>query len=225
VGAVIPIYLETGSARVFAGALDWPGWCRSGRTDTAAIDTLLGYRERYAAAIGARGGALTGDGSYGVEVVERLTGGAGTDFGAPGEIPEADASAIDAAERTRLLAILQGCWRTFDAHVEAARGVDLRLGPRGGGRDLDKIRSHVLEAEQAYLAKLGSRPPKGDGGAAHLAKHRKAVRAAFTARAGDRPPPEPNLVRVLWSPRYFARRAAWHVLDHAWEIEDRATPE
>ena len=24
-----------------------------------------------------------------------------------------------------------------------------------------------------------------------------------------------------WSPRYFVRREAWHVLDHIWEIEDR----
>ena len=24
-----------------------------------------------------------------------------------------------------------------------------------------------------------------------------------------------------WTPRYFVRRAAWHVLDHAWELEDR----
>jgi hypothetical protein len=24
-----------------------------------------------------------------------------------------------------------------------------------------------------------------------------------------------------WPPRYVVRRAAWHVLDHAWEIEDR----
>ena len=26
-----------------------------------------------------------------------------------------------------------------------------------------------------------------------------------------------------WSARYFVRRAAWHVLDHAWEIEDRSS--
>jgi hypothetical protein len=26
---------------------------------------------------------------------------------------------------------------------------------------------------------------------------------------------------VIWPPRYFVRRVAWHVLDHAWEIEDR----
>jgi hypothetical protein len=25
-----------------------------------------------------------------------------------------------------------------------------------------------------------------------------------------------------WLPRYAARRCAWHVLDHAWEIEDRS---
>jgi hypothetical protein len=26
-----------------------------------------------------------------------------------------------------------------------------------------------------------------------------------------------------WPPRYASRRLIWHVLDHAWEIEDRAT--
>jgi hypothetical protein len=27
-----------------------------------------------------------------------------------------------------------------------------------------------------------------------------------------------------WTPRYAARRIAWHALDHAWEIEDRTEP-
>jgi hypothetical protein len=26
---------------------------------------------------------------------------------------------------------------------------------------------------------------------------------------------------IRWPARYYVRRAAWHVLDHAWEIEDR----
>jgi hypothetical protein len=26
-----------------------------------------------------------------------------------------------------------------------------------------------------------------------------------------------------WPPRYAFRRFAWHVLDHAWEIEDRSS--
>ena len=25
----------------------------------------------------------------------------------------------------------------------------------------------------------------------------------------------------MWTPRYLVRRAAWHVLDHTWETEDR----
>ena len=30
------------------------------------------------------------------------------------------------------------------------------------------------------------------------------------------------LVEKGWPQRYAARRIAWHVLDHAWEIEDRS---
>ncbi len=26
---------------------------------------------------------------------------------------------------------------------------------------------------------------------------------------------------LIWPPRFFVRRVVWHVLDHAWEIEDR----
>ena len=111
---------------------------------------------------------------------------------------------IDDVELARLLAILGACWSELDRRAAAATGMELRSGPRGGGRDLSKILAHVLEAEQAYLAKLGSKPPKGDGSTAHVAAHRAAVRAAFMARAMDRPVPEPNLVRVFWTPRYFS---------------------
>jgi hypothetical protein len=83
---------------------------------------------------------------------------------------------------------------------------------------------HVLEAEQAYVLKLGSRALKGDGSTGHMAAHREVVVSAFMARALGRAVPDPSQTKVLWSPRYFVRRAAWHVLDHAWEIEDRAKP-
>ncbi|HEY8198959.1 MAG TPA: hypothetical protein VIF44_04255, partial [Candidatus Limnocylindrales bacterium] len=225
--AVLPIYFESGSTRVFAGALDWPGWCRSGKSEAAAVDELLAYRARYTTVLDEAAppdlspplGRLT------VDVRERLIGGSGTDFGAPAAPPTADKEAIDDAELARLLAILGACWSELDRQAAAATGVELSSGPRGGGRDLAKILAHVLEAEQAYLAKLGSKPPKGDGSTAHVAAHRAAVRAAFMARAMDRPVPEPNLVRVFWTPRYFIRRAAWHVLDHAWEVEDRTAPD
>lgn len=32
------------------------------------------------------------------------------------------------------------------------------------------------------------------------------------------------VVEKGWPPRYAARRIAWHVLDHAWQIEDRSGP-
>ncbi|HEX5147492.1 MAG TPA: hypothetical protein VFW02_00325 [Candidatus Limnocylindrales bacterium] len=224
----IEVYTETGAKRVFAGALAWPGWCRSARDEAGALAALVDYWPRYAA-------VLTGSGlseafeaptdSTALSVVERLRGGAGTDFGAPGAAPAADEAALDAKSAERQAAILRACWTALDGAAAAAQGVTLRTGPRGGGRDLSKMLGHVLEAEQAYLLKLGSRPPKGDGSAAHVAALREAAVAAFTARALGRPVPDPSQTKVLWSPRYYVRRAAWHVLDHAWEIEDRAQPE
>ena len=226
-GAVLPIYFESGSTRVFAGALEWPGWCRSGKSEAAAVDELLAYRTRYTTVLDEAAPPTVSPpvGPLTVDVRERVKGGSGTDFGAPATPPEADKAPIDDAELARLLAILGACWSEFDRQVAAAKGVELRSGPRGGGRSLEKILAHVLEAEQAYLAKLGSKPPKGDGSPAHVAAHRAAVRAAYMARAMDRPVPEPNLVHVFWTPRYFIRRAAWHVLDHAWEVEDRTAPD
>ena len=43
---------------------------------------------------------------------------------------------------------------------------------------------------------------------------------ATFAASGEMPERGPR-GGVLWKPRYFVRRAAWHALDHAWEIEDR----
>ena len=223
----ISVYTEAGSKRVFAGALDWPGWCRSARDEAGAVATLIDYGPRYAAVLAGAGLAEAFEAPSELSafsVVERLRGGAGTDFGAPGVAPAVDETALDATASERQVAILRACWAAFDRAAAAAEGVTLRTGPRGGGRDLSKMLGHVLEAEQAYVLKLGSRPPKGDGSHAHVAAQREAAVAAFTARALGRPVPDPSQTKALWSPRYFVRRAAWHVLDHAWEIEDRAQP-
>jgi hypothetical protein len=104
-------------------------------------------------------------------------------------------------------------------------GVELTRGPRGGGRDLEKIIGHVREAEVAYLGQLGSRAPAADD--EDPARPMRRLRSAFVealedVRAG-RPLANPRNTRTPWSPRYAIRRSAWHVLDHAWEIEDRST--
>ena len=97
-------------------------------------------------------------------------------------------------------------------------------GPRGGGRDLPKMQLHVLEAEEAYLAQLGSRHPRMSEAtpADRLAVVRETALAALAARATGKPVADPRQSQRLWAPRYFVRRSAWHVLDHAWEIEDRS---
>ncbi|MGH2457225.1 MAG: hypothetical protein ACRDHD_13325, partial [Candidatus Limnocylindria bacterium] len=119
--------------------------------------------------------------------------------------------------------LLEAAWRAFDAAAERATGAELRKGPRGGGRELGRIRSHVDGADEGYLTKLGSKPPKGDpaDAAGATPRLRRAALAALEARGRGQEPPDANRTSRRWSPRYYVRRAAWHALDHAWEIEDR----
>jgi hypothetical protein len=56
-----------------------------------------------------------------------------------------------------------------------------------------------------------------------MAAVRTVALAAMSDRVRGVPPPEnPRRTSPYWSIRYYARRSAWHALDHAWEIEDRA---
>ncbi len=221
----IDVYLERGQQRTFAGAIDWPGWCRSGRDEAAARQALFDYGPRYARVLSAAGipFQLPVDRSA-LVVIERLTGNATTDFGAPDIAPASDSRPIDAAELQRLEAVLQACWQAFDQAVQEATGKLLRKGPRGGGRELEAIVQHVLAAERGYLARLAwkEKPSEEPDLAAQRERTRQAVLKALTAAAhGDLPARGPR-GGIIWQPRYFVRRVAWHVLDHAWELEDRA---
>jgi hypothetical protein len=211
------VTVERGAKRVFAGANAWPGWCRGGRTEEAALEALLTYGPRYARAVGRRRlGYVAPTDVDRFRVVERLTGNATTDFGAPGVAPRSDGRPVDEEEARRLAAIMKACWSALDRAAAAADGPVLRTGPRGGGRQLAAIVEHVANAEVAYLSKLGARPPAGDA--------RATIVAVFASRARGELPERTPRSGVLWTPRYFMRRAAWHVLDHAWEIEDRSRP-
>jgi hypothetical protein len=216
-----------GRRRVFAGALDWPGWCRSGRDADAALQALVAYGPRYAAALGPARFAFTAPADASAfEVVERLAGNATTDFGAPGVAPARDARRLDDTEAERLALVLRACWAKLDRAAEAAAGAELRKGPRGGGRELDAIIHHVLEADKAYLARLGGRYGKTRDAdpAAELAGVRQAIFEAVASRVhGGEPLLPTRRSGAVWTPRYAVRRSAWHALDHAWEIEDRAT--
>ncbi|MGB6421118.1 MAG: DinB family protein [Anaerolineales bacterium] len=107
--------------------------------------------------------------------------------------------------------------------VQRATGRELRKGPRGGGRDIDKILDHVLEADQGYLARLAwkHKSKGGKNSVEELSQTREAILNALeVALKGDLPEHGPR-GGIIWPARYFIRRVAWHVLDHAWEIDDR----
>lgn len=220
----IPVYLEIGAKRVFAGAIDWPGWSRSGRSEEEALDALLAYGGRYADVVRRAGGTFNApSGPERLEVVERLSGGSGTDFGVPGVATAADGEPLDDRELERLTSLLVASWATFDDAARAAQGVQLRVGPRGGGRTLEKMVAHVAEAEEAYLGQLGAKLPPEARMAPTPETLRAAMLDALAARAHGRPVAVARNTQRPWSPRYTVRRSAWHALDHAWELEDRST--
>jgi len=212
-------YLEVGPKRTFAAALDWPGWARSGRTEAAALAALSDYADRYAKVVSRlRLGFPTVADATDLEVVERLDGDASTDFGVPGRSPSIDAEPLGPDEAKRQLAILGASWKAFERAVERAVDRELARGPRGGGRSTEGIVEHVVGAEGAYLSRLGRRftPEPGEPLADVARGAVDEVRAAI--RDGVAPSPRGGR---RWTVRYYVRRAAWHILDHAWEIEDR----
>jgi hypothetical protein len=223
--AKVDVVVEGTPKRTFVAATDWPGWARGARREEEALEAFLGYAARYARVVRKAAPMEPPTTTSELEIIERLGGDSGTEFGIPSRSAKADLRRIDDGELGRQIAILEACRRTFDEAARKAVGVTLTTGPRGGGRVLEKIIRHVVEADQAYLQQLGSKPPKWttDSPEDYGATIRKLQVAALTARANGEQPPNPNAVKKLWSPRYFVRRAAWHLLDHAWEIEDRSS--
>ncbi len=213
----IDIYLEVGKQRTIAAALDWPGWCRTGKEEETAVQSLLAYGARYARVVGPARLVFQAPGEVSAfRVVERLKGNGTTDFGVPGLIPAGDQKPLDDAGLRRLQKILKACWQAFDAGVKEADGKALRLGPRGGGRTLEGIVEHVVGAEAGYLSRLG-----GKAASSEVEPLRQAILETLVSSAHGEVATHGPRGAKRWPARYFVRREAWHVLDHLWEIEDR----
>ncbi len=214
------VYLESGHKRVFACAVDWPGWCRAGRDEHQALEALAAYAARYARVAKQAGLKFpSSSAAADFDVVERVLGSASTDFGVPGTVPSLDLEPLNKPEAERLARLVEACWTVFD-RVAARAPAELRKGPRGGGRDRDKIVDHVVGAEtMAYAPKLGLRlrQPAFDDAAAVTAARAAIADVLRAGVHGRRAKDERG-----WPTRYAARRIAWHAIDHAWEIEDRS---
>lgn len=213
------ITLEIGKKKAIAIAADYPGWARSAKTAEAAIESLLAYGPRYAAAVPSA--IIKNVEPY--HIVERLEGNASTDFGGPGVISQADEKPVTEAELDYLTRVLNDCWIAFDQALKRSEGYELRKGPRGGGRDQAKMLAHVIESETAYLRRIAYRFKAGKEEALIEQMVRIQIEGAAALRSAvvDGLPAAGPRGGKIWTPRTYVIRSAWHLLDHVWEIEDR----
>lgn len=217
------VYLEMGRRRVFACAWEWPGWCRSGRAEEAAVSALKAAAPRYAEVCVKAGVAFDPAATVArLDIIERVPGSATTDFGALDVPPGLDDEPVSGQDARRQAALVETAWALFD-EVAAATG-ELRKGPRGGGRDRAAIVEHVLQTEVLHARMLGLRQrPFTPGDAQAAARVRGLILAAIEAGGAARQRAAP--ARGQRPVRFVARRVAWHALDHAWEIRDRRPPQ
>jgi hypothetical protein len=212
------VTLEVGprGKKVVAVAPDWPGLERGATTGEAAIERLHSYLPRYVKVAKLAGMDAEFAASTTVDVVEHYPGTGSTDFwGISFAFSGIDRQDMSSDELERELALMQACWAFFD-EVRVRVSAELQKGPRGGGRDRDRIVRHTLGTEQDWAAKVGVPAPHGallTG--AGLQAHRDAYRTAIRALHA-----EGKMART-WPLRYLIRHTAYHTLDHAWEMEDK----
>jgi hypothetical protein len=187
--------LEQGKKkRVVACAFDWPGWDRSARIGEDVLAVLDAYRPRYAKVAESAGLGAEFAAAGELEVVERLDGIGMTDYyGLSGRAASPERDPMTGKECERKISLLRASWITFD-ETAARVSPDLRKGPRGGGWDKDRIIRDDAKALHAY------RDAFVEGIRQHHARDESAR---------------------SWPLQFLIRRCAWHMLDHAWELEDR----
>lgn len=209
---------EATARKAFVWVIDWPGWCRGGKDAILAREALVAIAPRYAEVAALAGLAppdLTANSVF--DIAESVSGDASTDFGVPHAITDLDRRLVDGAEAERLASLVGAAWTYLDT-VAATAPAELRKGPRGGGRDRDKMLGHVIEADHAYAREVGVRLPPGSLEDRAAVEAERAAVLALLREPSDGSP----LAGRKWPLRYAARRIAWHTLDHAWEMQDRS---
>jgi hypothetical protein len=213
------VFLERSPKKTFAGALDWPGWCRAGKDVDLALEALAEYAARYERVASEAGESFDPGEVSNFDVADEVEGNATTAFGAPGLVVAADRRPLSAADAERIARLVAAAWAVFE-DVVAGAPANLRKGPRGGGRDRDKIVEHVIGAETSYASVIGIKQRQPDPGDRAAIDALRAAMLDLLRQPSDGTP----LAGRRWPARYAARRIAWHALDHAWEIEDRTEP-
>jgi hypothetical protein len=215
------VILEIGKKRrVVAGALDWSGLDRWGTSQEDALAKLSSYIPRYAGVAERAGLASAFKQALTVEVIERVPGSSSTDFWGIAHVPsQIEQDVLPERDLERRLDLLRACWAEFD-DIAARVSAELRPQPRGAGRSRDQIVRHVHANEpEQFSRKVEVRTPRDvvltpEG----LAQHRREYLDAIRAYNAQGKPAR------TWPIQFLVRRTAHHVMDHAWEMEDRDLP-
>jgi hypothetical protein len=214
------VLLEVGTKgrRVVAAATDWPGLDRWGKNEDDAVDRLAAYLPRYQPVAERAGLAGSFARQRTIEVVERYPGSSSTDFWGIAHVPsQTEHAVLSPKALERRLDLLQACWAHFDA-LTATVSKTLRPGARSEGRSREQIIRHTYGSEpEGFSRKVEVRTPlevvlttRG------RALHRREYLAALRAYNAER-----KMART-WPIQFLIRRTAHHVMDHAWEMEDRS---
>jgi hypothetical protein len=207
----------TKGKRWVAVAADWPGLERGGRSEDEAVAKLAGYVPRYLPV--AKRVRLGSELATQTEptIVGRYPGVGSTDFWGISFAPSPlDREPFDAPTFDRRARLLRAAWGEFD-ETAARVSAELRPGVRGGGRSRDQIVRHVLVTEgEDFSKRVKAKAELEDlltpGGLAH---HRDRFVQAMRGWYAEGKP------LGNWTIPYLLRHAAYHVLDHTWEMQDR----
>ena len=204
--------------KVVAFALDWPGWSRGAKTPEEALATLESYRSRYRRVTTLARLTKEFDEAGSLEVIEDRVGTGSTDFwGISFSACTLERGPMEDQEFARKVKLLRACWSYFD-DVAARVSPEMRKGVRGGGRERDEIIRHTRGTEiELFAKKVGVRVPEGAAlsGESLLAYREDYLAALREQHRGVRPPMR------TWTLPFLIRHSAYHVMDHAWEMEDK----
>ena len=207
--------------KAVAFAVDWPGWSRGAKTPELALATLESYRQRYRPIARAAGLAKEFDAAGRLKVIEDRVGTGSTDFWGISFSPSSsEHKRMTDAELDRKIELLRACWAFFDG-VAKRVSREMRKGPRGGGRDRDRIVAHTRRTEsEDFARRVGLRIPEGSAlKGPGLTAYRKEYLAAIRAYEDG-----PVKRMPSWTLPFLIRHTAFHVMDHAWEMEDKDLP-